>query len=235
MPSSLELLGIAFCISLAPILIWLWALEHEDSHPEPFRLTLWTFLAGMAVVFIAIPLEKCALDYFGNAATGIPVVSTVVVWAFIEEAAKLGAAAFVALWRKENDEPIDSMMYMLVAALGFSSLENALFLLHPLMTGSIGTVLAMANFRFLGATMIHTIASSTIGACLALSFYSSRKAKWGYLIFGVILATVLHASFNLSILYLDDARTALPFYAVWILFIGVLLAFEKVKRVTKYS
>ena len=227
--SSIVSFIIAFLACLAPILAWLWFLEHEDKHPEPHMLTALAFIGGMLAVFVAIYFEKKTLDVLGNSTL------TVIIWAAIEELCKLAAAALTALRLSDNDEPVDSMMYLITAALGFSLLENTLFLMTPILSNHYLSAVIVGNYRFLGATILHVIASSTIGASLALAYYKNGASKRLYLFFGIIVAITLHASFNLSIMYLDDAKAAIPFYAVWILFVGVLLAFEKVKHITNPS
>src|SRR3990167_5674443 len=55
--------AIAFLAGLIPILFWLWFWLHEDrQRPEPIILIIITFLAGMMVVPIALPLQKMAID-----------------------------------------------------------------------------------------------------------------------------------------------------------------------------
>src|SRR3989338_4279465 len=74
--------AIAFLAGLIPILFWLWFWLHEDrQRPEPIILIIITFLAGMMVVPIALPLQKMAIDlYTGN--------NVMFVWVIIEEVLK---------------------------------------------------------------------------------------------------------------------------------------------------
>src|SRR3990167_10269335 len=74
--------AIAFLAGLIPILFWLWFWLHEDRpRPEPIILIIITFLAGMMVVPIALPLQKMAIDlYTGN--------NVMFVWVIIEEVLK---------------------------------------------------------------------------------------------------------------------------------------------------
>jgi RsiW-degrading membrane proteinase PrsW (M82 family) len=77
--------------------------------------------------------------------------------------------------------------------------------------------------------LLHTITSGVIGLSLALTFYRSKKLRFIYVTIGVITAIVLHAFFNLSIMKLTGSHAILPFYAVWVAIVAILLAFEKVK------
>src|SRR6185503_954988 len=97
---------------------------------------------------------------------------------------KFLAAAATVLWRWEDDEPIDPVMYMVAVALGFAAVENTLFLISPLAGGTLLQTLLTGNLRFVGATLLHVLSSAAIGVALALSFYKPRKIKPLYAIVG---------------------------------------------------
>lgn len=218
---------IAFLGGLVPIFIWLWFWEHEDKHPEPKKLIVLALLAGMAAVIFVIPIEKFIVSVLENS------VSTLVLWAATEEVLKFLLAYFTVLRRAENDEPIDSVMYMIAVALGFSALENALFIFGPILDGNTGEAILTNGFRFVGATLLHTVASGVIGIVLALSFYKKKSVRRLYITAGVILAILLHSGFNLSIIFLEGSESIFSFYAVWVGLIVMLLLFEKVKSIRK--
>lgn len=215
--------AIAFVMGLVPALFWLWFWLREDrAKPEPSGLILLTFIAGMLVVPLALALQKAALALF----TGDTLIT---IWVIIEETLKYAAALGIVLWHKAVDEPIDVIIYLIVIALGFSALENALFAYNPLMAGDISNMLLTSNFRFLGATLLHVLASGTIGVCLALAFYKSTGVKFVYGTVGLILAIVLHTLFNLFIMDASGESILLVFLFVWIGIIILFLLFEKVK------
>jgi RsiW-degrading membrane proteinase PrsW (M82 family) len=150
------------------------------------------------------------------------------VWAFTEEIFKFAAAYFVALRSWVFDEPLDAIIYMVTAALGFSSIENALFLWGALPQGVVHGVLT-EDLRFVGATLLHTLSSATIGVSIALSFYKSRAMRVLYATAGVILATALHTLFNFFILGSSGGATFFIFLLIWFGIIAILLLVEKVK------
>jgi RsiW-degrading membrane proteinase PrsW (M82 family) len=51
---------------------------------------------------------------------------------------------------------------MIISALGFAAIEN-IFLLTPLFDKDFTATLHIAFSRFLGATLLHVLASATIG------------------------------------------------------------------------
>ncbi|MDQ3076623.1 MAG: PrsW family intramembrane metalloprotease [bacterium] len=216
---------IAFVTALIPILIWLYFLEQEDKHPEPKRLILYAFLAGFIAVAVAIAFEKAVADVFSDT------IVIIILWAAIEELVKYILVYIIVLRRIDNDEPIDSLMYIIATALGFSSLENALFILDPIMQGNFTEAFIIGNFRFIGATLLHTVSSSIIGLAIAFAFYKSRASQRLYLVVGIILAILLHTFFNLSIIISNGSKTLIAFFAVWVGLVFIFLLIEKVKKI----
>ncbi|MDP2650067.1 MAG: PrsW family glutamic-type intramembrane protease, partial [bacterium] len=99
---------------ILPALLWVWFWSREDAvHPEPRRLIVLAFIAGMVAVAAVIPLQKLALAFF-------PGSLVVLLWAAIEEAVKFGFAYITVLKNKADDEPIDPLIYMITVALGFA-------------------------------------------------------------------------------------------------------------------
>jgi len=215
--------AIAFLLGLIPALFWLWFWLREDKNkPEPFLLIAISLIAGMAVVPLALPLQKLAIDiYVGE--------NLMVVWVIIEETLKYAAALFVILWNKAVDEPIDSVIYMITIALGFAALENTLFILSPLALEEYATVAVTGSFRFLGATLLHVLASATIGVMLAFAFYKSAYMKLLYGTIGLFIAILLHALFNFFIMDASGGGILITFLFVWMGIIILFLLFEKIK------
>jgi len=228
----------AFFGGLIPAMIWLtfW-LREDDEHPEPRRLIFLTFVFGMLAAPIAL-LIQMGLDHvtIGNvdihdAMRRMPLTAfvLVVLWATTEEVVKYFAAKFGGLSKPENDEPMDNVIYMITAALGFAAVENALYLLGPIVTGDTELAIQTGNMRFIGATLLHVSASAMIGIFRAFSHFKLKEIKKRYTITGVILAITLHTLFNFSII-VSKENAFLAFSSVWILTIIVILLFERIKN-----
>lgn len=216
--------AVAFICGLIPALFWLWFWLREDrDHPEPYLLIAITFIAGMAVVPLALPLQKLAIElYQGH--------NLIYVWVIIEEVLKYAVALAVILWNKAVDEPVDMVIYMVVIALGFASLENALFLLNPIAVGDYMNSALTGSFRFLGATLLHILASGTVGIFLAFSFYKNTITRLLSGMMGLCLAIVLHALFNFFIMNASGETILGVFLFVWFGIIILFLLFEKIKQ-----
>jgi len=225
--SNIGILFISILGGLLPALVWLFFWLREDSkHPEPkWRLTS-TFIAGIAIVIIVLPLEQWTFNIAGGLTT-----STLIIWAAIEEISKFVAVYFIALKSRANDEPIDAMIYLITIALGFSAAENSLFILTPLLEGNVWDGIIIGNLRFLGASLLHVTSSALIGAFMAISFYKSDVAKRVYVLIGIVVAIALHSLFNFFIIKDGGAYAFATFGAVWLAIIGLIIFFEKVKKI----
>lgn len=215
--------AIAFVSALVPAFFWVWFWLREDKlKPEPFFLIAITFIAGMAVVPMALPLQKLAIDLYSGD-------NVVLVWVIIEETLKYAVALAIVFWNQEVDEPIDMVIYLIVIALGFAALENALFIFNPLMAGDYLNSALTGGFRFLGATLLHVLASGTVGVFLALAYYKSRSKQIMAGNIGLFMAIMLHYLFNVFIMDASGETILAVFLFVWIGIILLFLMFEKIK------
>lgn len=242
---TLEIVLYAFIGGILPAFVWLYFLLREDARcPEPRSLILLAMFAGMLCVPIVLPLEyyvkavmptltaiPTLFDRFAlNLAIEMPVI---IAWAAIEEIVKFALAALLILWRKQVDEPIDLIIYMICVALGFSALENALFLIAPLMNGDVAQTVLSNNLRFIGATLLHVVASATVGFFMALGYTKLRHVRPLMVTIGLILAIALHALFNFLIIRETASNTVLAFLLVWV---GAVVGFGlfEVLRYARY-
>ncbi|MBU3968720.1 PrsW family intramembrane metalloprotease [Patescibacteria group bacterium] len=249
---------IALVGGILPALFWLWFwLKEDKKRPEPRGLIILTFLGGFVAVLLALFIEN-AIDtsaymsnIIANLGFGIEKIMKffkenyslnhlllkssviIVLWSTTEEILKYLASYITALRRKEMDEPVDAMIYLITTALGFAALENVLFLVSSFYENNIFQALMDGNMRFMGATVLHTLTSGVVGLFIALSFYKSVLTKKIYLLIGLILSVALHSIFNLLIINSGGENIFLVFGLVWFAIMVLILLFEKVKRIKK--
>lgn len=218
---------LALLFGLLPGFAWLMFYLTEDRHPEPKRLILFTFIAGIAFAFFAVVVEQI----FNNAtgAAGIPEFSilSLIGLALIEEIMKFAAADFAVGKSPLLKDPVDVMIYMIVAALGFATLENIGAIANGGATGTaiITTIFETISLRFVGATLLHSLTSGIVGYHWALGIARKKVAR--YLVWGIVIATALHAFFNYLILNYGNVAYSVVFLVVVGFF--VLNDFEKLK------
>ena len=241
-----KLIVIAFAGGILPALLWLWFwLKQDRISPEPKGLIAISFFAGMGVVLFVLPFEKLAvttlpafMDMLNTLSTYIPFVVfpdetvRIMLWAFIEESAKYLAVLFIAFQSKHFDEPIDAVIYLITAALGFAALENSFYLFKSLSEASIWSVALDGNLRFVGATVLHIASSAFLGVTIAFSFYSSKFVKIIAGFLGLAFATLLHAYFNLSIIEVEDTISALVVFSrFWLMIVGIIVLLSIIKLI----
>ncbi len=218
---------VAFILGLIPALIWLFFWLKEDIHPEPAKMLTLAFLGGMLSVLFVLPIQKVVYDHLREFT-----FLSFALWAAIEEISKFLFVYYIALKRKYVDEPVDDIIYLIVSALGFVTFENTLFLTEFLRDGDLMGTIINGNMRFIGASLIHVMSSAVIGIMMGLSYYKTKKNKILYTISGILIAIVLHTSFNLFIINRAPGNIFFVFGAVWFGIVVLLLLFEKVKHLS---
>ena len=126
------------------------------------------------------------------------------------------------------------MVYMVIAALGFTAIENVLYIFAPAGQFSFNDLITRTLFlsfiRFIGATFLHTLCSAVIGYFLALSICQAKNKKL-YFFSGLFFATALHGFYNFSIIALEgNLKIIIPITILITLAILTSLGFEKLKE-----
>jgi len=208
-----------------PSIIWLFFYLREEVHPEPNALIIQVFVLGMLSAGVALGLEFLMLRGFelfklGNA------VAVIIGVSLIEEYVKYLVVKIRILRDPDFDVPVDAMLYMIIAALGFAAVENVLFI-GPFFQQSFSAGLSITILRFLGATLLHGLASGLIGFGIA-SAILHRKPHGAYLKGAFAAAVALHAAYNYLILIVGSG------FLVGLLLLGVgvviLEAFKILRR-----
>lgn len=239
-------------LAFLPPVLWLMFYLREDKNPEPKSLLLISFVGGMLTAILAI-FAECfwAVLITGQPCTNLNSEYVNPLWifvgiSFIEEYAKYLPVKLLIHRRKDFDEPIDAMIYMMTAALGFASLENAIFsfkifygtaenslAILPFNQTSLLAGLDMAVNRFVGANLLHALSSGIVGFFLARAWFSPYRHH--FLALGIISASVLHTGFNYLILIRETFSPAI-FYIIFLLAtmaIMVFIDFERLKQKNK--
>lgn len=216
-------------LGLLPSLIWMFFFLKRDKHPEPKYLLTKTFLMGIILSPLAVLLQLAIIHLnIPQVASGTP---GFYLWAaLVEELIKYWAVSFIVLSSPEFDEPVDAMIYMMVAGLGFAAIENILVLFRTIPDGAHATMIVW-TLRSIGATLLHALSSSLVGYFLAMSWFFREHHK-KLLVVGLCLATLFHFVFNLFLSAVDDRIGGL-LYAMGLLLIMsflVSLLFVKIRE-----
>lgn len=197
--------------ALAPSLIWLAFFLRKDTHPEPNRMIVKVFLAGMLITIPAIFIETFLEGFFSS--FSLPRIGFLLLYfllgiALVEELLKYLVVRFGVFSNAALDEPVDVMLYMIIAGLGFAAFENVLLLFRLIQTYPATDIFLVNIIRFMEAVFLHALVSGLFGYFIALSFLK-KKHKGFLLFFGFFSATVLHGLFNFYIFYIGGQNFSL--------------------------
>ncbi len=224
-------------LGLLPSLAWIIFYAHEDiRHPEPKKYIALAFIVGGLVTIVAY-YAQLVLNGLSDA-LGIVDFSflSFLILGGIEELFKFLGVFFCIHRLKAFDEPLHAMIYMIIAALGFAAVENV----ASLFQAAQGTVWNIAiveslTLRFVGATLLHSLASGIVGYYWGLAFIRNSRGfaldherELHPIFIGLLFATVLHAIFNYLIIETGPASYAIIFL-IFVAFF-VLSDFEKLKK-----
>ena len=193
-------------LGFAPSIIWLSFYLKKDKRPEPKQMVLKIFFWGMLITLPVFFIELGLTSELNNLLPSI--FNKILCWfvgvALIEETMKFLVVKYKVLKNQEFDEPVDAMIYMIIVALGFASLENILVLFSNENFLFLENVIIILFVRFIGATFLHALSSGVLGYFLALSIYETKK-RLSLLFKGLISATLLHGLFNIIIIEIGES------------------------------
>jgi len=193
-------------LGLLPSIIWLLFYLKKDSHPESNRMIIKIFVFGMLAAIpaaaIELTLEEGLIKQIESPGLLVSLFDWFIIIALTEEVAKYLIVKLTALRSSELDEPVDVILYMIIAALGFAALEN-IFLFLGTYPNVNNTLWLLVIIRFLSATFLHALASGVLGYYIAMSFLNIKKKK-RFILKGLVIAVILHGIYNFSIITIDS-------------------------------
>jgi len=213
-----------FLTSLIPIWIWWEFIYLEDDHPEPKFMLLFAIILGLMSAILSYFAEAKIYQYFTESNYSYYALS-----AIIEEFLKFFLIFLFIFTTRYFDEPIDAMIYMGFAGLGFGFIETYLnicsVMINPPSEANVYLLgISVSILRFLGANFLHMLASVLIGFGYAVSFKTRRLLPFIYSFF---MAAFLHFLYNIFIIR-DDVRL-LIFPILWAVFFVTLIEFKIIK------
>ncbi len=221
---------LVFLLGLLPSLVWLIFFEIEEAErAEPFKDILFAFIVGSVTTFAALVVQLGAVKMLPFIGITPHDVYGVTLFATIEEVLKFLAVFFLIAKRPSFREPLSAMIYMITVALGFAAVENIASLINnggPIEAIASAKSIEVVVLRFLGATLLHSVASGIVGFHWAVGWVRGRLL-WFHITAGIIIASLLHAVFNYLILTTGPASWALAFVATIAFF--VLIDFEELR------
>ena len=125
--------------AIVPSILLVSFFKNRDVHPEPSRVLWITFWLGVLstipTVLVALPLALVLEGALDNL-VAVGVADAFLCAALPEELFKLGVVYVYVRKHEAFDEPMDGIVYGVVASLGFATLENILYTIEGGVSGA---------------------------------------------------------------------------------------------------
>jgi protease PrsW len=228
------LLALVPLFLVLPVLMWIDRLEPEPRAAR-FHAFAWGATVAVLVAVIANTIVGLTLGEAAAAVVSAPLV---------EETMK-GLAVVWAVRRREVDGVVDGIVYAGWAGAGFAMVENLEFFLVAADEGALATTFVLRGIltpfahplftMWIGAAIGLAVARRGPGSSRVPSFWHPRRGWW----WGWVLAVVLHASWNGSLVWAGETGSgwilvgaALSFVAVFGGAIGLVVKVRRAERDT---
>ncbi len=218
--------GIAICLFIF----------HRDAYNrEPKMNLLITFLLGAASVITAFFIERELIDETQKSIVSMAVRAFLMV-ALVEEAGKFAALRLYAYPRKSFDEPLDGIVYAVMASMGFATAENILYVWGANQPGSQTNPYQLAVMRMLLAVPAHATFGVVMGYFAGKAKFNPAKSA-SLLLTGFFWAVFFHGAYDFFLFLQEspdivDHQTAdglLFLGAVVSLIVALVLSFKHIK------
>jgi RsiW-degrading membrane proteinase PrsW (M82 family) len=190
-------------LAIAPaVALFLFFYLRDKYRKEPLGVLLVTFGLG-AVSLVPAAITSLSLQKLTGWRSDTPslfhaFLGAMIIVGLVEEGAKFIVVRFYAYHRPEFDEPYDGIMYSVMAALGFATLENILYVFsNGAGSGVMRALLSMPSHAFDGVLMGYFLGEAKFAR-------SDRVGNW-LTALGFVLAVVAHGLYDFIVFSLDKA------------------------------
>jgi len=189
-----SLLAIALAPGVAIILFIYW----KDSHDrEPVRHLFVCFLLGIASAVMAVLIDKALVpiqtEMTEPNSIADKLFTAFIMAALVEEVCKFFMCRVYAYPKKDFNEPLDGIVYMVMVAMGFATIENVLYVFanpeNGMQTGILRMFLAVPG---------HACWGVIVGYFMGLAKFKPR-GKIVYLTIGLFFGILLHGTYDAAL------------------------------------
>jgi protease PrsW len=191
---------VALLFAAVPAMLWLVYFYVQDRRePEPKHYVLGlcllgAFCAGPISEFLLGELFPSSEPFRGGWPDAEHIVRAVVGVGLAQELAKYLVVRYTVYLSSEFDEPMDAIIYMTAAGIGFAAAENARYL-----GGLSGVYLSVGAANAVVTTMAHASFAGVLGFALGRARFAARGALERHLtlLVGLAVAAALNGVFGL--------------------------------------
>jgi len=188
----------ALGFAAVPSVLWLGYFYLQDrNEPEPKQLVFGVFILG---AFVAAPLANFAASVLPAGGAALDplsmhrIATNILVIGLVQEMSKYVVVRYSIYHHAEFDEPMDGIIYMMAAGIGFATAQNYRHLAS--LGGSV--VLSQAAMNTVVNTLAHACFAGVLGYALGSAKFSEAPpvARGANLFGGLCAAAVLNGVFT---------------------------------------
>lgn len=177
------------------LVAWMRSSRRGRKEPWSFLIRIMAYGALTALIAAAIEvkysfnlneLQYTAPELVANYGNWLELINNISA-SLIEELAKYVVAVFTVINSKHFHKMSDAIVYLILIGLGFSLIEDAIFLVHPE---------TMAPYRLL-SFYVHSGTSAIIG--YAMGQFKLGIAGYWQIVIALCAAVLLHFGYNLAV------------------------------------
>jgi RsiW-degrading membrane proteinase PrsW (M82 family) len=221
------------CIVLPPFFWYLMVRRVEGREPQAVKLAVIVFGLGIGAAVMAIwvngfvsylvdPVVVDSFDLFLFPDGEVSIWSSILAGP-VEESLKLFLLYEVVYRRSEFKHIRHGVFYALICALGFSFIENSIYLINAASEGDSYLTLTIGVVRAVGSTMIHIGAGVMAGWFVGMSKWGT-KPRMVYIFIGLLCAIVFHSLSNYLIV-------STPFGIIIVTLMAMLIVYFVFRKV----
>lgn len=216
--------ALAAIVPMAAYLVFIWWFDRYDR--EPFKLVLQNYLWGAigAIIFAVLGsiLFSSILSEFVSNQAQLNYLGTIAIAPVVEEITK-GIFLLITVTNKKFDNMTDGIVYGGAIGLGFGMTENFLYFISYGTT--ISNWITIVIIRTLFSAVMHCVSTATFGASLGLAKFKGTAYRIFLPITGLLIAILIHFSWNFTVSYQSTAILGFLFLGVTIIiFIAIFSA-----------
>jgi RsiW-degrading membrane proteinase PrsW (M82 family) len=169
--------------------LYFWRIDVFEQ--EPWLASLITLLLGVGSAHLALALSDVVYQILPLSLSGhwlVDLVYSIVHIGLVEEVAKFLPVLLVVWFSRQVNEPVDLMIYGSLSALGFATMENALYF------SDYGVEIAFS--RFLISTVMHLAMTGIVCYAWAAARFFHWKSQLLAVPAGLLAAALVHGLFD---------------------------------------
>ena len=208
--------ALAAIIPMSIYLFLIWRFDRYDR--EPFKLVfvnyLWGALGAIVLALIGSIFITTIASFFIKDIIQLSRFGAIIVAPVVEEITK-GLFLLITIANRKFDNITDGIVYGGAIGLGFGMTENFLYFISY--GESFTNLIALVVVRSLFSAVMHCVSTASLGAFMAAAKFKSSNIKWIFGISGLLIAMLIHATWNITLSFENIAPIGFLFMLISII------------------